>query len=72
MKDLGEHLHAYVDSLVNEMVVKLSVGTFCHFSNVIVDLELQQEISDEYFKKSEPIDSKVIELIFSQFNSWID
>lgn len=72
LKDLGEHLHAYVDSLVNEIVVKLSVGTFCHFSNVIVDSELQQEIIDEYFKKDEPIDSKGIELIFSQMNSWID
>lgn len=72
LKDLGEHLHTYVDSLVDEIVVKLSVGSLCHFSNVIVDLELQQEIRDEYFKKSEPIDSKSIELIFSQFNSWID
>ena len=72
LKDLGEHLHTYVDSLVDEIVVKLSVGSLCHLSNVIVDLELQQEIRDEYFKKSEPIDSKSIELIFSQFNSWID
>lgn len=72
LKDLGEYLHTYVDGLVDEIVVKLSVGSLCHFSNVIVDLELQQEIIDEYFKKSEPIDSKVIELIFSQFNSWID
>lgn len=70
LKDLGEHLHAYVDCLVNEIIVKLSMGTLCHISNVLVDSELQQEIYEEYFKVAAPIDYKGIKLIFSQMSSW--
>lgn len=72
LKDLGEHLHAYVDSLVNEVIIKLSTDSLCHISNVLVDSELKQEVYDEYFKESMPIDADGIKLIFSQMESWTD
>ena len=72
LKDLGEHLHTYVDNIINEIIIKLSHGTFCHISNVLVDSELQQEIYEEYFKQPDSIDGQGIKLIFSQTNSWIE
>lgn len=70
LKDLGEHLHTYVDSLVMEVIVKLSMGTLDRISNVLVDAELQQEINDSYFSENAPIDIEGINLIFSQPSSW--
>ncbi len=71
LKDLGEHLHAYVDSVASEVVIKLSMSTLCHISNVIVDSELQQAKWDGYFSKNEPIDFDSIHLLFlSQEGSW--
>lgn len=70
LKDLGEHLHTYVDSLVLEVIVKLSMGNFGCISNVLVDVDLQQEINDSYFGEDKPIDIEGINLIFSQPSSW--
>ena len=71
LKDLGEHLHAYVDSVASEVLIKLCTGTLCHISNVLVDSELQQEKWNMYFSKAEPISAETIGLIFaSQLSSW--
>lgn len=72
LQDLGEHLHSYVDSLVDEVVIKLSTSRLCHLSNVFVESELKQQLYDEYFKKVEPIDTDGIKLIFSKLDSWTD
>lgn len=72
LKDLGEHLHAYVDSIMNEVIMKLGTSSLCQISNILVDSELQQEINDGYFREKVPINFDGIKLIFSQMNSWVD
>ena len=65
LKDLGEHLHSYVDSLANEVITKLGISTLCNISNVIVDLELQQEAETVYFAQKEIIDESCIMRLIS-------
>lgn len=71
LKDLGEHLHTYVDSVAREVIIKLCTGTLCHTSNVLIDSELQQEKWDAFFKEPLPISLETIKFIFSsQLESW--
>lgn len=54
IKDLGEHLHEYIDQIVLEIVVQLSRGSLCDISNVLIDSrlareELFAELSNEAF-----------------------
>ena len=70
LKDLGEHLHAYVDCLTDEVIIKLATSSFCHVSNVLVNSELQQEVLEEYLKDSAPIDYDCIKRLFPQLDFW--
>lgn len=71
LKDLGEHLHSYVDSVAGEMIVKLSMGSLCHISNVIVDSDLQQEDIDGYLKEGIALDEECMKRIFdTQMSLW--
>jgi len=70
LKDLGEHLHAYVDCLTDEVIIKLATSSFCHISNVLVNSELQQEVLEEYLKESASIDYDCIKWLFPQLDSW--
>ena len=40
------------------MIVKLSMGSLCHISNVIVDSDLQQEDIDGYLKEGIALDEE--------------
>jgi len=71
LKDIGEHLHAYVDSLAGEMIVKLSMGSLCHISNIIVDSELQQEDIERYMNEAITLDEECMQKIFDvQMSLW--
>ena len=72
LKDLGEHLHSYVDSLANEVIFKLGISTLYNISNVIVDLELQQEVEKDYFAKKEGIDERCIKRLLSHSTTILD
>ena len=64
LKYLGEHLHAYVDSTVNEFIVKLS-GTipFDSIEDVIVDVKFAVDNIDATIAKNENISDKIINLL---------
>ena len=71
LKDLGEHLHTYVDCLINEIVVKLSTATLCNISNVLVDSKIQLESINQYLKEDGIFDYEGIDYIFSaQMKCW--
>lgn len=71
LKDLGEHLHTYVDCLINELVVKLSISTLCDISNVLVDSRIQLESINKYLKEDKEFDYESIDYIFSaQMECW--
>lgn len=72
LKDLGEHLHAYVDCLIEEILVKLSTGSLCHISNVLVNSELQEEVLKRGLNEEQPIDYDCLKLVMTQIDSWID
>lgn len=72
LKDLGEHLHSYVDNIINEIIIKLCIGSLGHISNVLTDSELQQENRNNYFKVNEAIDIEGINLIFSKKTFWYE
>ncbi len=72
LKDLGEHLHSYVDCLIEEILMRLSTGSLCHISNVLVNSELQNEVIEKKLNDDLPIDYDSIKLILSNMESWID
>lgn len=65
IKDLGEHLHAYVDCLLEEIIVKMCMGSLDKVSNVFVDSMLYLDSIEEYMKTDAPFDEAGIALIFS-------
>ena len=71
IKDLGEHLHAYVDCLLEEILVKMCMGSLEKTSSVFVDSSLYLNSIEKYLKADEPFDEKGIALILSaQFFCW--
>lgn len=70
LKDLGEQLHAYVDSVINEVILKLGTGDFSCLNDVLVDSRLKQEIVNSCFNKDDPLDFNCLKLIFDQMASW--
>lgn len=70
LKDLGEHLHSYVDSITAEVVVKLISGNLCNLSNVLTDCSLLIEEEKEYLKESKAIDLDTIKTIVSRKVMW--
>lgn len=70
LKDLGEHLHSYVDIITYEVILKLISGNMCHLSNVLTDFSFIIDENQEYFKKSDSIDLTTIKTIFSKKTLW--
>lgn len=71
IKDLGEHLHAYVDCLLEEILIKMCMGSLDKVSGVFVDSSLYLNSIETYLKADEPFDEKGIALILSaQFFCW--
>lgn len=60
LNELGIHLHSYVDSLVNEVIFKLSTSSFCHVSNVLIDSELKHDRIFRLLKENRPFDYDII------------
>ena len=63
LKDLGEHLHSYVDCVVYEIIKKLSSGKLSTIRSVIVDCALYSDLFCEYFSSSSIIDETAIQLL---------
>lgn len=71
IKDLGEHLHAYVDCLLEEILVKMCMGSLDKASSVFVDSSLYLNSIETYLKIDEPFDEMGIALLLSaQFFCW--
>jgi len=64
IKQLGEHLHSYVDSTVNEFAVKLSgVIPFSSVNDIIVDLEYANSNFEKMLDSDKKIDEDAIKTI---------
>lgn len=71
IKDLGEHLHAYVDCLLEEILVKMCMGSLDKVSGVFVDSSLYLNSIESYLQVDAPFDEKGIALLLSaQFFCW--
>lgn len=70
LKDLGEHLHAYVDCLINTIIIRLSMHSLCSISNALVDIELDHENLSAYMSRNAPIEYEGIRKIISRISSW--
>ena len=71
IKDLGEHLHSYVDCLVDEILVKMCLGSLGNVSSVFVDSTLYLDSIESSLQADVPFDEKSIALVFSsQFFCW--
>lgn len=71
IKDLGEHLHTYVDAMSSQIIIKLAMGGLCHIRNIHVDSELAIERFNTYFSQKEPIDADAIHKLFdTQMEVW--
>jgi hypothetical protein len=56
LKDLGEHLHSYVDDLIVELIQKLALANLCTISSAIIDCELNFEAISALFSTKTPLD----------------
>lgn len=72
LKDLGEHLHSYVDSLTYEVIYKLAIGNLCNLSNVLTDCSLLIEEEKEYMKEAKEIDIDMIRFVISKNAMWAE
>lgn len=67
VKNLGEHLHIYCDSVITEIIFKLSsYETFLSIQDVLVDTRLLVEMKRERFNKTEKISKEDIGLLFER------
>lgn len=67
VKNLGEHLHMYCDSIINEIIHKLaSYDAFLSIQDVLVDTRLLVEMKRERFNMSEKISEEDISLLFQR------
>ena len=64
IKDLGEILHSYVDSIVSEVLVQLSQGTLCDINNVLIDSELRRKLLYQELSKSVSFTEKEVKMLF--------
>lgn len=56
LKDLGEHLHSYVDDLIVELIQKLALANLCTISSAIIDCALNFEAISALFSTKTPLD----------------
>lgn len=65
---LGEHLHTYIDRVLNEVMVKLaSTKRLRSIDSVFIDTRLLVEEKEEYFSKNEAVSYDCIKEIFKQY-----
>ncbi len=64
IKDLGEHLHEYVDHILNELLIQLSKGSLCNISNVLIDSQFRRESLFKILDSTEPFSVDNIKQIF--------
>ena len=65
IKDLGEHLHSYVDDLIHAVLFRLSFGKLCTISSAIIDCELNFHSISNIFSKKDPFDESSLSRLFN-------
>ncbi len=65
IKYLGEHLHMYVDGLLNEVIIKLTTTNLHSIDNVLVDTSFAVTRFEEVFSKDMKINKEIIDKILS-------
>lgn len=66
LKQLGEHLHSYVDGCLLEIAVALaSQPNLSTIDNVIIDVQMESEATMKLLRKKGSIEDEEIELLFN-------
>ncbi len=66
IKDLGEHLHEYVDHIIIEIIVLLSTGSLCEISNALIDAQLNRELLFKHLAIAEPFSEDDVKMLFDK------
>lgn len=65
LKELGEHLHEYVDECLNEIIFRLVTKTQLHtIDDVIIDMQLREREMMDSLRCKEALDKKTISALF--------
>ena len=66
LNELGVHLHAYVDSLMTEILIKLSTSSYCHISNVLIDSNFKHDNIQNSLQTNDKFDFESINLMLNE------
>lgn len=70
LNEIGIHLHSYVDSIVNEIIIKLSTSSFCHVSNVLIDSEFKHDRVFRMIKEKKSFDYDTIRIMLDNYANY--
>lgn len=70
LKDLGEHLHTYVDILIVELIRRLMAGKACTISDAINDCLLHVDSIAKDFASKSSVESRLVFDICLRSNCW--
>lgn len=68
--EYGTLLHALLDQVIFEIIMKLSIGELCTLNNVLIDTKLKYDTFIEKLKDSKAIDHEAVELICKKPILW--
>ena len=65
LKQLGEHLHSYVDGCLFEIAIMLATKpNLCTIDNVVIDVQMKSEATMKFLRKKGPIDEEAMVRLF--------
>ena len=65
IKELGEHLHSYVDACILEIVIRLSKENFKSIDDVVINIQLKNELIKKVISKKGSLELGEIEYIYN-------
>lgn len=65
IKDIGEHLHSYVDAVMSNVIIKLATMQLCKEENVFVSDAFEIDNIYTQLSSAEPFNEKTVKLLFN-------
>ena len=66
LKQLGEHLHSYIDGCLLEIAIALATKpNLCTIDNVVIDVQLKSEETMKFLRKKGTVDEEAIDYLFN-------
>ena len=66
LKQLGEHLHSYVDGCLLEIAIALAIKpNLCTIDNVVIDVQMKSEATIKHLRKKGSVDEETINILFN-------